>query len=63
MSDHDVVLWIPIKTFMKLKSEDKKSFNIKMLDTDEYEILVLPSKKLRSFMDTDYSALINYYKE
>ena len=46
---------------MKLKAEDKKSFNIKMLD--EYECLDLPSKKLRTFMNTDYSALIDYYKE
>ena len=59
--DHDKVIWIPIQTFMKLKAEDKKSFNIKMLD--EYECLDLPSKKLRTFMNTDYSALIDYYKE
>ena len=58
--DHDKVLWIPIQTFMKLKSEDKKSFNIK--DKDKYECLELPSKKLRTFMNTDYSALIDYYK-
>lgn len=61
MSDHDVVFWIPIKTFMQLKAEDKKSFNIK--DKDKYECLELPSKKLRTFMNTDYSALIEYYKE
>jgi len=60
-SEHDKVLWIPIKTFMQLKAEDKKSFNIK--DIDKYECLELPSKKLRTFMNTDYSALIEYYKE
>ena len=62
-ADHDMVLWVPITTFMKLKLEDKKSFNIKMVGDPEYESLVLPSKKLRSFMNTDYSALIDYYKE
>jgi len=46
---------------MQLKAEDKKSFNIK--DIDKYECLELPSKKLRTFMNTDYSALIEYYKE
>ena len=46
---------------MRLKEENKKSFNIKMIG--EYECLELPSKKLRSFMSTDYSALIDYYKE
>ena len=60
MKDHDKVLWIPIKTFERLKQEDKKSFNIKMVD--DYECLELPSKKLRTFMETDYSYLINYYR-
>lgn len=59
--DHDKVLWIPVETFKKLKDENKKSFNIKFT-RDEYEYLELPSKKLRTFMKTDYSALIDYYK-
>lgn len=59
--DHDKVLWVPIETFEQLKKEDKKSFNIKMVG--EYECLELPSKKLRAFMETDYSVLIDYYKE
>lgn len=29
---------------------------------DDYECLELPSKKLRTFMETDYSYLINYYR-
>lgn len=61
--DHDIVVWIPINTFIKLKNENKKSFNVKYINNPEYECLVLPSKKLRTFMDTDYSALIDYYKE
>ena len=60
-SDHDKVLWVPIETFEQLKKEDKKSFNIKMVG--EYKCLELPSKKLRAFMETDYSVLIDYYKE
>lgn len=63
MYDHDLVLWIPVETFEKLKKEDKKSFNVKLVGNEEYESLVLPSKKLRTFMETDYSALIDYYKE
>lgn len=62
MYDHDKVIWIPIQTFMELKNEGKKSFNIKLLESNDYEFLVLPSKKLRTFMDTDYSELINYYE-
>lgn len=60
-SEHDCVLWIPIQTFMKLREEGKKSFNIK--DKDKYEYLELPSKKLRTYMKTDYSALIEYYEK
>ena len=60
--DHDKVIWIPIQTFIELKNEGKKSFNIKLLESNDYEFLVLPSKKLRTFMDTDYSELINYYE-
>ena len=63
MRDHDLVLWIPVETFEKLRKEDKKSFNIKLVGNPEYESLVLPSKKKRKFLDTDYSALIDYYKE
>ena len=63
MSDHDKVIWVPITTFMKLREENKVSFNIKMLNDPNYETLEIPSKKLRSFMKSDYSALINYYKE
>lgn len=63
MYDHDLVLWIPVETFEKLKKEEKKSFNVKLVGNEEYESLVLPSKKLRTFMETDYSALVDYYKE
>ena len=62
MYDHDLVIWLPIETFKKLKEDGKKSFNVKMIGTDEYEYLILPSKKMRTFMKTDYSALIDYYK-
>jgi len=61
--DHDIVCWIPITTFEQLKQENKKSFNVKMVSDDNYECLVLPSVKKRTFMDTDYSALIKYYEE
>ena len=34
-----------------------------MIDDPSYECLVLPSKKKRTFMDTDYSALVKYYED
>lgn len=60
--DHDFgILWIPVQTMEKIKNEGKKSFNVKMIDNPEYECLLIPSKKLRTFYKSDYSALVNYY--
>lgn len=56
--NHDKVVQIPIDTQHKLKTEDKKSFNIKMLDNPDYPCFEIPSKKKRVFLETDYSALI-----
>lgn len=57
MIDHDKVLYIPISTITKMKEDNKKSFNIKMLETKEYNVKEIPSKKLRTFMDSDYLIL------
>lgn len=59
--EHDKVVWVPIQTLEKLKNEDKKSFNIKMLGDNNYESLEIPSKKLRTFMNSDYGELVRYY--
>lgn len=59
--DNDKVIWIPAETLGKLRDEGKKSFNIKYLCDDSYECLELPSKKLRTFMDTNYISLVEYY--
>ena len=56
---HDTVVYVPLTTFMKLKQDNKKSFNIKYVDSKEYECLVIPSVKKRVFMDSDYSVLLN----
>lgn len=60
--ERDRVIWVPIQTWEKLKLEDKKSFNIKYVEDSNYETLEIPSKKLRTFMESDYSTLIEYYK-
>lgn len=58
--DHDKVLYIPVKTFEKLKNDGKKSYNLKKyLGGDEYPAIDIPSKKLRTFMDSDYSVMFN----
>lgn len=57
--EHQKVLYIPIKTFEKLKADDKKSFNIKMLADKSYECVEVPSTVKRTFLDSDYSVLLN----
>lgn len=42
-----------------MKEDGKKSINIKYLETQEYKIYEIPSKKLRVFMESDYSVLMN----
>lgn len=60
---NDKVIWIPVKTLKQIKDEGKKSYNIKMLDDPNYESYEIPSKKLRTFMQSDYSQLAGgYYK-
>jgi penicillin-binding protein-related factor A (putative recombinase) len=55
--DHDSVLYIPISTFTKLKEDNKKSVNIKMIEDGSYNIKVVPSTKKRVFLDCDYTFL------
>ena len=54
---HDKVVYVPIATFEKLKTDGKKSVNIKMLEAEDYRIIIIPSVKKRVFMDSDYSIL------
>jgi hypothetical protein len=57
--DHDKVLYIPIKTFEKLKNDGKKSYNIKYLGKSDYEVVEIPSVKKRVYMDSDYSIMFD----
>ena len=57
--DHKKVIYVPVLTFKKLYEDDKKSVNIKMLDTKEYNIIEIPGEAKRLFIDSDYSVLFN----
>ena len=57
--DHDRVCYVPISTITKMKADDKKSVNVKMLDDKSYNIVEIPSVKKRVFLDSDYSCLLN----
>ena len=63
--DHNHVIWIPIETFEKMKSDGLKSFNIKMLtkNPNNYKFYDIPSTLRRVFMDTDYNKLFEYWEK
>ena len=56
--EHKRVAYVPISTVTKLKEDRKKSVNVKMLDTDEYNIKEIPSITKRVFPECDYSMLM-----
>ncbi len=57
--DHDKILYIPIETFEKLIKDNKKSYNIKYLNENEYKVIIIPTIKKRLFLSGDYTVLLN----
>lgn len=53
--EKDRVFYIPISTIKTMKDDGEKSVGIRSLD--KYNIIEIPSKKLRTFMESDYSIL------
>lgn len=59
MVDHNQIVYIPVKTIQQMKTDGRKSFNIKDLKDDKYRLVVIPSIKKRVFMDSDYTVLFS----
>lgn len=57
--DHDIVLWVDIYEMEKMRLNGEKSIGLRMLKNSEYKIIVIPSEKLRKYMQTDYNFLHN----
>lgn len=57
MIDLDKVVFLPIEEVKKMKDNNCKSFNIKMLNEKVYNIIEIPSVKKRVYMDSDYSVI------
>lgn len=57
--DHDKIVYIPISTFKKLYIDRKKSFHVNMINDDKYKSILIPTKKLRTFLECDFSVLFN----
>lgn len=54
--EKDIVMYIPISTITKMKSDGKKSVGLKAIE-EGYNIKIIPSQKKRVYMDSDYSCL------
>lgn len=56
---YDYVIYIPVKTIMEIE-KTRKSINIKKLLESDLNYCLIPSKKKKTYMDSDYSVLINF---
>ena len=57
--DHQKVVYVPISTVTKLKEDQKKSVNVKMIGGEDYNLIPIPIKISRVFPTADYSVLLN----
>jgi hypothetical protein len=61
--EKDIVIWVSIEEMEKMVNDGEKSIGLRMVDKKKpykksYIIHELPSKKLRTFMETDYNYLV-----
>lgn len=56
--EKDKVFYIPATTIEQLIKDGKKSAGLKAVE-EGYRIIDIPSKKLRTYMQSDYSVLMN----
>lgn len=62
--EKDTIIWASIEEMEKMVSDGEKSIGLRMINEKKpykksYNILTLPSKKLRTFLETDYNYLVN----
>lgn len=58
-TNKDLIWFVPIVTIKKLKDNNIKSINPDKLNREKYYIVPVPSVKLRTFMNSDYSVLMD----
>lgn len=66
--DKDIVLWVSITEMEKMVLDGEKSIGLRMIDSKKpykkaYNIIKIPSKKLRAFMESDYTYLIEHLED
>ena len=62
--EKDTVIWVSIEEMEKMVLDGEKSIGLRMIDEKkpykkQYNILTLPSTKLRTFMETNYNYLVD----
>ena len=65
--EKDTVIWVSIEEIEKMVNDGEKSIGLRMIDDKKpykkhYNIVIIPSKKLRTFMESDYNYLVNELK-
>ena len=61
--EKDIVLWVSIDEMEKMVNDGEKSIGLRMIDSKKpykksYNIITVPSSKLRTFMESDYDYLV-----
>lgn len=56
--DKDRVVWVSIKSMLSMKNREEKSIKLSKLDDGCYDFIEIPAKKLRTFMECDYTVLL-----
>ena len=57
------IIFVPITTFEKLKTDGQKSYNVKYIGGEDYPCIRIPSIKKRVYYDSDYSVLCEGEKD
>ena len=60
--EKDTVIWVSIEEMEKMVLDGEKSIGLRMLKKDykkSYNIITVPSEKLRKFMESDYKYLVS----
>ena len=61
--EKDTVIWVSIEEMEKMVLDGEKSIGLRMIDSKKpykkmYNIVTIPSEKLRTFMESDYNYLV-----
>jgi len=59
-SEKNIVIWVDINEAEKMYNNGEKSIGIRMLNDEQYNILVLPSETKRVYPKVDYNYLVDY---